>query len=114
MTQDFRLRVNKAIHTLQLSFDVLNIGNLLKSSWGVTQTTAPCNYGKILRYEGTDAAGVPTYSMGYNTVNKKKELYTRTYEPFAPFLTAAVIYLAITLCIVGIFRRIEKRLNRHL
>ena len=41
-------------------------------------------------------------------------LYTRTYEPFAPFLTAAVIYLAITLCIVGIFRRIEKRLNRHL
>ena len=82
VTQDFRLRVNKAIHTLQLSFDVLNIGNLLKSSWGVTQTTAPCNYGKILNYEGTDASGVPTYSMGYNTVNKKKELYTRTYEPY--------------------------------
>ncbi|MDO4642735.1 MAG: ABC transporter permease subunit [Cardiobacteriaceae bacterium] len=38
-------------------------------------------------------------------------LYTRYYEPFVPFLTAAVIYLCITLCIVGIFRTIEKRLN---
>ena len=72
VTQDFRLRAGKAIHTLQLSFDILNVGNLLKSSWGVTQTTSPSNYGKILRYEGKDANGVPTYSMGYNTVNKKK------------------------------------------
>ena len=82
VTQDFRLRAGKAIHTLQLSFDILNVGNLLKSSWGVTQTTSPSNYGKILRYEGKDANGVPTYSMGYNTVNKKKELYSRTYEPY--------------------------------
>lgn len=82
VTQDFRLRAGKAIHTLQLSFDVLNIGNLLKSSWGVTQTTSPCNYGKLLTYEGKDAAGTPTYSMGYNTVNKQKQLYSRTYEPY--------------------------------
>ena len=41
-------------------------------------------------------------------------LYTRTYEPFVPFLTAAALYLAITLCIVALFRHIEKRLNRHL
>ena len=38
-------------------------------------------------------------------------LFTKTYEPFQPFLIAAGIYLAITLCIVGCFRLIEKRLS---
>jgi len=38
-------------------------------------------------------------------------LFTKTYEPFQPFLIAAGIYLAITLCIVSSFRLIEKRLS---
>jgi len=33
--QDFYLNVNGTRHTLQLSFDILNVGNMLNSDWGV-------------------------------------------------------------------------------
>jgi len=60
--------------------------------------------------------------LGTGTVNKvtaellditgvANTLFTKTYEPFQPFLIAAGIYLAITLCIVSSFRLIEKRLS---
>ena len=82
IAQDFKMKVGKSVNTLQVSLDMLNIGNLLNSAWGVTKTTSPSNFGKILKYEGKNAEGIPTYSMGYNTVNKEKRLYTNTYEPY--------------------------------
>ena len=82
IAQDFKMKVGKSVNTLQVSLDMLNIGNLLNSAWGVTKTTSPSNFGKILKYEGKNAEDIPTYSMGYNTVNKEKRLYTNTYEPY--------------------------------
>ncbi|MEL6652516.1 MAG: hypothetical protein AAFQ87_17075 [Bacteroidota bacterium] len=35
--QDFNFNVGEKVHTIQLSADVLNVGNLLNSSWGVRQ-----------------------------------------------------------------------------
>lgn len=43
-----------------------------------------------------------------------RKIYADTYDPFIPFVTAGVIYLIITAILVGTFRRLEKRWNRHL
>ncbi len=61
IAQEFKLRTAKKTHTLQLSVDVSNIGNLLNDAWGATQSLR--NSGKILTFEGVDENNVPTYSM---------------------------------------------------
>lgn len=43
--------------SLQLSVDIMNVGNMLNSSWGVVQSTSACNYGKLLSYVGNDSEG---------------------------------------------------------
>ena len=60
----------------QASLDIINFGNLLNSSWGVSKTNQACNYGQILKYEGVDAQNNPIFSM--NKVNGKYP--TQTYE----------------------------------
>jgi hypothetical protein len=81
LTQDFRIKVAGKMNSLQLSVDVLNFANMLNNSWGVTSTTAPSNYGKILNYEGTNA-NVPQFSMAYITnADKTKSLISKSFEP---------------------------------
>ncbi|MDR0973544.1 MAG: TonB-dependent receptor, partial [Prevotellaceae bacterium] len=43
LTKDFYVNVGKTKNTLQLTFDILNIGNLLNSSWGVTKNSVISN-----------------------------------------------------------------------
>lgn len=43
-----------------------------------------------------------------------RTLYAKYYEPFTPFIVAAVIYLLITLLITLLFRWLENRYTRHL
>lgn len=82
LTQDFRIKVAGKMNSLQLSVDVLNFANMLNNSWGVTSTTAPSNYGKILNYEGTNANNVPQFSMAYITnADKTKSLIRKSFEP---------------------------------
>ena len=61
---DFKLNICKAKHTLQLSLDVKNLTNLFKSSWGVMKYLNPAigSEARILKYEGVDADGYPTFS----------------------------------------------------
>lgn len=40
--------------------------------------------------------------------------YGKTYEPYLPFITAAILYLLITMIIFYCFKLIEKRLFKHL
>ena len=63
IVQDFSVKVGKSTNKLQLSLDIMNIGNLFNSKWGVRKTMANSNSGRILRYEGRDANNVPTFSM---------------------------------------------------
>ncbi|MDO5090599.1 MAG: ABC transporter permease subunit [Cardiobacteriaceae bacterium] len=43
-----------------------------------------------------------------------RKIYADTYDPFIPFVTAGLIYLAITAVLVTTFRRLERRWTRHL
>ena len=68
VTQDFYIKSGKEKHTLRISFDVINIGNLLNKNWGVAKTLSS---NAFLKYEGlvtdpTDAnIGKPRYSFLY-------------------------------------------------
>lgn len=57
--QDFYMSVGGKRHTLQVSFDIINIPNMLNSSWGINRVSygAPNNNLQVtpLRFEGRDA-----------------------------------------------------------
>lgn len=78
IVQDFKVRAGKTTNTLQLSVDILNVGNLLNSSWGVAQSTTACNGARLLQYEGVNENNVPKYSMYYD--KDKKSLPSKTFE----------------------------------
>jgi outer membrane receptor for ferrienterochelin and colicin len=74
ITQDFFLNTGKEKHTLRVSFDIINVGNLLNKNWGLTKTfTTPFNTSQnaasFLKYEGLVAAGTdsgkPRFSFPY-------------------------------------------------
>mgnify|MGYP000846018527 CR=1 FL=1 len=51
-------------HTLQISLDVLNIGNLLNSNWGLNQKQILGSYDMtLLKYAGNNSDGEPTYTL---------------------------------------------------
>jgi len=65
---DFVIKSKSCTNTLRLSFDIQNVGNLFNSKWGVTKgwnSDVPHDSNgnaKILKYERTDADGVPVFS----------------------------------------------------
>jgi outer membrane receptor protein involved in Fe transport len=63
LAQNFSLKSGKTVHTLQVSLDILNVGNLLNNTWGVYKNMLPAKNGQILKYEGKDANNVPSYSF---------------------------------------------------
>jgi hypothetical protein len=76
--QDFKEKVGQSTNTLQVSLDVLNVGNILNSKWGVNKNMAASNYGKILKYDGKDANNVPSFSM----VKVNGAYPTQTYDTY--------------------------------
>lgn len=60
LTQDFRVKAGKTMNTLQFSVDIMNIGNLLNSSWGVSKSVRT---NKLLNFKGVNAANEPVYTM---------------------------------------------------
>ncbi len=64
---DFNFKVAKTKHCIQLSADIKNLMNLFSSSWGLTkygnpEITGSSNDLRVLKYEGVDAEGYPTFS----------------------------------------------------
>ncbi len=74
--EDFEFRVGAAKHAIQVSFDIMNIGNLINSKWGVNKTNYICNNSRPLKYEGMTADRKPVFSM--NKVNG--EYPTTSYD----------------------------------
>lgn len=74
---DFKVQIGKTLNTLQLSFDMKNVLNLFSSSLGVSkQMNSDLNSGRILKYEGADAEGYPTFSTP-----EKVNANTQTWVP---------------------------------
>ena len=61
--QDFSLKSGKKTNTLRLSFDVLNLGNMLNSSWGVRKLPTTTN---PISVSGVDNNNVPYFSFDSN------------------------------------------------
>ncbi|MBP1594138.1 MAG: hypothetical protein H6Q12_1156 [Bacteroidetes bacterium] len=61
LAQDFYVNVCGKRNTIQLTFDVLNIGNLLNRSWGIYN--APGNSYTPVSVASVDANGVPTFQF---------------------------------------------------
>ncbi len=62
--QDFRIKAGGQTNTIQLSLDILNVGNMLNSKWGVRKSMSGSNNGRVLRYEGmAEGTTTPTFSM---------------------------------------------------
>ena len=60
---DFKIRTGNSTNTLQLCLDLKNVLNLFNSNWGVSKImNTNLNSGQILKYEGVDAEGYPTFS----------------------------------------------------
>lgn len=68
ITQDIYFKSGKDKHTLRISFDVINLGNMLSRNWGVARSFSSTSF---LKYEGlvTNLAdpnvGKPRYSFLY-------------------------------------------------
>jgi len=78
LLQDFKVKAGKTKNTLQLSLDVLNIGNILNSKWGVNKNMGGSANGRILTYAGKDASNVPSFSM----VKVNGEYPTKTWDTY--------------------------------
>lgn len=67
LMEEFEFKIGATKHAIQLSFDIMNIGNLLNSHWGVQKTNWCSANSRILRYEGKTADLKPIFSMNkYN------------------------------------------------
>lgn len=79
IAEDFAFKIGNTTHNFQVSASIDNIGNMINSSWGVPQLSVyQSAQGTInpLKYEGTNAAGQPIFSM-----NKVNEAYpTKAYD----------------------------------
>jgi hypothetical protein len=75
LARNYTLKIGKSLNTLRVSVDVLNVGNLLNSKWGVYKNMSPANEGKILNYEGKDASNTPFFS--FFSKEKVEETFAR-------------------------------------
>ncbi|MCF0175492.1 MAG: TonB-dependent receptor [Bacteroidales bacterium] len=83
IVKDFTFNIGKTKHNIQLSASLDNVSNLLNSNWGTRKLSV---YEKndftgniaVLKYEGVNDAGVPSFSM--NKVNG--EYPTKNYKTF--------------------------------
>lgn len=80
LLEDFEFKIGKTKHCFQLSFDIMNVGNLINSKWGISKTNAVSNNSRILKYEGvaSETDLTPVFSMYKNN----GEYLSKTYETY--------------------------------
>ncbi|MES2776215.1 MAG: TonB-dependent receptor [Bacteroidota bacterium] len=63
ITEDISIRTGKDRHTLRVSLDILNVGNMINRDWGLVKFATKNNF---LTYEGFAADGkTPSFSFPY-------------------------------------------------
>jgi len=79
VAQSFKLRIGRQLHSLTLSVDILNIGNLLNDKWGVTKDTSPSNGARVLKLVGTTDSGEPIYNLSTIKEDGKTVLISKSF-----------------------------------
>ncbi|MGF1635766.1 MAG: carboxypeptidase regulatory-like domain-containing protein [Cyclobacteriaceae bacterium] len=74
--QDFHLTKDVNKHKLQLSFDVLNVGNLINSTWGVRRSIFQSN---LMNYTGADGQGNARFTI--NTIQGTTDFPVSVSQP---------------------------------
>ena len=79
-SEDFEFKVGNTKHCIQLSLDIMNIGNMLNSKWGVAKRNYlnDTSSNRILKYEGMDESRNPIFSMAKSNgeyVSKSYDYY---------------------------------------
>lgn len=83
--QDFYLKAKGKMHTVQLSLDIINLGNLLNSHWGIRQYASTTGYYQPISYLGTDVNGKAMYQFDpsqKNTFTTSPDLPSRWQMQF--------------------------------
>jgi hypothetical protein len=76
ITQDISVKTGKDRHTLRLSLDVINVGNLLNKNWGIVKAATVNNF---LKFEGLAADGkTPLFSFPYADASNQVH-YTNSF-----------------------------------
>jgi len=85
----------------------------------IRRITLPRAFGIVLPAYGNElilmlkgSALASTITM-MDITGAAQAIIARTYTPNEVFIVAGLMYLAISVCFIGIFRLIEKRLNRY-
>jgi hypothetical protein len=93
LTQDFVMdNVRKT--KIQLTLDVLNLSNLINTSWGVrrTQITGSNDNIPLLQYAGVSAGGKPVFTLPANSI---AGYYTETYKNVLDYASTWSMQLGI-------------------
>ena len=80
LLEDFEFKIGKTKHCFQLSFDIMNVCNLINSKWCNSKTNTVSNSNRILKYEGVKSATdlTPVFSM----YKVNGEYPTKTYDTY--------------------------------
>jgi hypothetical protein len=92
LLQDIFIKTGNTKHTLQLSADVINLPNLISSSWGIRDlftVNTPLTLNTI------DAQGNPKYTLAEITVDGARRLADRAFEKNNTFSTTWQMQLGI-------------------
>jgi hypothetical protein len=73
--QDLYLKTGKSTNTLQLSIDVVNLGNLISSKWGVRKYATTSGYFQPLGVNVKDGSGAFTNAPVYSFDPSQKETF---------------------------------------
>lgn len=65
----------------------------------------------IFMLHGSAVAGIITV---VDLTGAARIINSRYYSPFEAFITAGALYLCLSLCLIGLFRRLERRWYAHL
>ena len=61
-TQDINLKINNKVNTFEFTVDIINVGNLLNSDWGVKDVVTKQQF---LQFRSFNASNTPSFSFPY-------------------------------------------------
>lgn len=73
---NFKFKTGRQEHNFQLAMDILNVGNMFNSKWGVYQNNDISNNSRFLKYETINENNEPTFSL----VKKNGEYLSQSYD----------------------------------